>query len=430
MVYEMINDDSVGQIENAGWSGPFMQPLYGSYCFAQIPALLRSVFALDGDSRPPVNMLGESFDHYDRVVLFFVDGFGWRFFERYRDDYPFLRRFVREGMVTKLTSQFPSTTAAHVTAIHTGLPVGQSGIYEWTYYEPLVDALIAPLLYSYAGDHARNTLMGAPITPADLFPTRTLYDDLCDGGVRSFVFQHQEYTPSPYSDVVFSGSYVVPYATLPEALVMLSDLLVAQRERAYFFLYFDKIDSVCHRHGPSSRQAHAEIDAFLTTMEHVFCEAMAGKLARTLVLLTADHGQVDIDPHTTIYLNQQWPEIAARLRTNRAGQILAPAGSPRDLFLYVEEGLLEETQAELQQRLDGRAMVCRAADLVEQGFFGLEEPSPALLGRLGNLVVLPYDGESVWWYEKGRFEQSYYGHHGGLTRSEMETLLLALPQGM
>jgi hypothetical protein len=31
----------------------------------------------------------------------------------------------------------------------------------------------------------------------------------------------------------------------------------------------------------------------------------------------------------------------------------------------------------------------------------------------------------VWWYEAGRFEQGFYGSHGGLTREEMETLLLA-----
>ena len=33
--------------------------------------------------------------------------------------------------------------------------------------------------------------------------------------------------------------------------------------------------------------------------------------------------------------------------------------------------------------------------------------------------------ESVWWYERDRFDQHYFGHHGGLTRPEMETVLLA-----
>ncbi|MEP7284147.1 MAG: hypothetical protein ABI947_00100 [Chloroflexota bacterium] len=54
-------------------------------------------------------------------------------------------------------------------------------------------------------------------------------------------------------------------------------------------------------------------------------------------------------------------------------------------------------------------------------------PSATFMGRVGNLVILPYKYESVWWYEKGRFEQDFFGHHGGLTPDEMETILLALP---
>ena len=83
-------------------------------------------------------------------MLLLVDGFGWRFLQEYEDRYPFLARFGRDGVVAKLTSQFPSTTSAHVTTLHTGLPVGTSGIYEWFQLEPSLDAVIAPLLFSFA----------------------------------------------------------------------------------------------------------------------------------------------------------------------------------------------------------------------------------------------------------------------------------------
>jgi len=41
-------------------------------------------------------------------------------------------------------------------------------------------------------------------------------------------------------------------------------------------------------------------------------------------------------------------------------------------------------------------------------------------------VILSYRYESIWWYEKGKFEQKFYGHHGGLTPQEMEIPLLAM----
>jgi hypothetical protein len=41
-------------------------------------------------------------------------------------------------------------------------------------------------------------------------------------------------------------------------------------------------------------------------------------------------------------------------------------------------------------------------------------------------MILPHRYESVAWYEKGRFEQKHYGHHGGLTREEMLIPFVAL----
>src|SRR5579859_3627366 len=137
----MINEASVRQVDAARWSPHFTRPLYDTYCFSQIPSVVRALFDPSADQRAARRLLGPLAGSYDHVVLFFVDAFGWRFFERYQDRYPFLRRIVKQGVVTKLTSQFPSTTAAHVTAIHTGLPVGESGVYEWFYYEPLLDAM-------------------------------------------------------------------------------------------------------------------------------------------------------------------------------------------------------------------------------------------------------------------------------------------------
>lgn len=36
----------------------------------------------------------------------------------------------------------------------------------------------------------------------------------------------------------------------------------------------------------------------------------------------------------------------------------------------------------------------------------------------------PLYNESVFWYEKERFENRFLGNHGGLTRPEMETIFL------
>jgi hypothetical protein len=385
----------------------FVKPRYDSSGFAGIPNRIQQAFASH---------------KYDAVVLFLVDGFGWRFFERFQDA-PFFKRIARDGAIEKLTSQFPSTTAAHLTTIHTGLPVGVSGIYEWYIYEPALDRIIAPLLFSFSGTRERETLRNARANPSLIYPTGTFYPALKQNDISSFVFGMREYTPSTFSKAVMAGAELLRFNTLSEALINIAILLEKQKNPAFIHLYFDKIDSIAHEYGPNAPQTEAEIETFLLVMENYFERIFRGK-KRVLFLMTADHGQCEVDPKTTIYLNthSRFAGVERFLKTNRKGQLLVPAGSARDMFLHIQDDLLEEAQSFLAARLEGKADVEQVDSLIDSGYFG-PEISSRFRGRVGNLVILPYSNETVWWYEKDRFEQRFYGHHGGLTAAEMETAL-------
>ena len=131
-----------------------MRPAHGGYCFGGIPHTIRQLFGAPAGAPRALRCLPircRSGGAYDRVVFFLIDAFGWRFFDRYADA-PFLQDALREGVVSQLTSLFPSTTVVHVTNSHTGLDAAATGVVEWFYYEPKLDAVIAPLLFSYAGD--------------------------------------------------------------------------------------------------------------------------------------------------------------------------------------------------------------------------------------------------------------------------------------
>jgi len=388
----------------------FIKPRYDRGGFAGIPNRITEAFASG---------------KYDAVVLFLVDAFGWRFFERFQGS-AFIQRIARHGRIEKLTSQFPSTTAAHVTTIHTGLPVGASGVHEWYYYEPNVNAVIAPLLFSYSGTNQRDTLKETKIKPAAIYPQGVFYPALKKLGVKPYVLGIRDYTPSTYSNVVMRGAKQNSFKTLSEALVNLKLLLEKEKHPTYVHLYFDKIDALCHEYGPTAPQTEAEIETFLLMMDHYFDRIFKGK-KRVLFLMTADHGASEVDPDTTIYLNQdpRFQGFERFIRTNRNGKLLVPAGSARDLFLYLHEDRSDEAQAFLSKRLEGKADVVKTETLIKEGFFG-PEISDRFRERVGNLVILPYRYESVWWYEKDKFEQGFYGHHGGLTPQEMEIILYTL----
>lgn len=425
----MLNATSLNAVNSSRFSQRFVKPLYQSYCFANLPTTIQYLLTGLGQSTFPMDIFGDLPTRYNKVVLLFVDAFGWRFFGQYADKYPLLKTFLQQGAVSKLTSQFPSATAAHVTCINTGLNTAQSGVYEWNYYEPLVDAMITPLRFSYAGDSKQDTLKAAGISPEAFYPTRTIHQTLQSLGVQSHIFQPAAFTHSTYSSAIFKGTTSrYPFKTLGTALDQLtSQILTKEESPAFYLFYYDAIDAASHASGPSSQALAEEIDFFFSTLEQRFYQKLRQTTGDTLLILTADHGQIEVSPDTTWYLNREMPDITRYLRTNRAGAPLVPAGSARDMFLYVKDEMLEEALETLQHALAARAEVHRTQDLIEQNVFGSSKPSNAFLSRVGNLVILPYEHETVWWFENGQFAMHFQGHHGGMMPEEMEIPLLLLP---
>jgi hypothetical protein len=419
----VIDGASVRAVDGSrrGRDGASVMPLAHGYTFAALPATVQRLLA-GGPGGVPHAALGPAPERVDRVALVFLDAFGWRFFCRHAERHPLLRRILADGAVAKLTTQFPSTTAAHVTTMHTGRPVGEHGVYEWNIYEAGVDAIVTPLMCSFAGDAGRDTLLAAGGDIADLYPRGTLYRRLADLGIGSVALQPAAFSPSTYDGVLLDGAALRPYDRLADGLAALAAELHARPTPVYAYLYVDTIDAVGHQRGPSSEAFDAEIVRCLDEIEAALPALPAG----TLLLLAADHGQVDVDPARTLYVNELWPQIGDHLRRGAGGRPLAPAGSGRDLFLHAAPGDRDVVIARLRELLGERAEVHATEDLLADGLFGDHAVGPRLRARIGDVCVLPEPGETVWWREPGRFEMRFHGHHGGLTPDEAETVLASL----
>ena len=308
----------------------------------------------------------------ERVVCVLLDAFGMRFLERY-GDHPFLRRLD----VTPLDTQFPSTTTAHVTTMNTGLPVEEHGLYEWNVYEPATRSIVTPLKDA----------------PASLGELPSFYERL---GVRCTVSQPSRFSPSGYDRVACRGAEFRPYLELGDALRAAGD-----EGAPYAYVYFDGIDATGHVCGPASREFEDTV--------HYALDALEGALAAlegATVLVTADHGQVDVDPARTLWLDELWPPLRTHLR------LQAPAGSARDCFLHVRDP--ETVAGELAAVLGERAEVRLASEL-------FPDAGPRLRARLADVCVLPAPGRMAWLQAYPSRQLEFRGHHGGLTPAESET---------
>ena len=273
-----------------------------------------------------------------------LDAFGMRFVERHAD-HPLLRRL----RISPLRSQFPSTTTAHVTTMHTGAPVGAHGLYEWNVYEPALDAVITPILYAAAGSYEPDGLRGSGVAMADIVPPGTIYERLAEAGVPSVVLQPSAFSPSTYDSVALRGAELRPFDTIEDGA---AGLAAALERPGYAYLYWHEIDMTGHLRGPDSPEFDAACVRALDALE----AALAAAGPEALVLFTADHGQVAVDPSRVDYLEDFLPEVDRYLAHG-------PAGSARDLFLHAQPGLAADLAGELRERMAGRAEVVLVAEL-------------------------------------------------------------------
>lgn len=416
----MINQKSIEAIAKSSF-GPFCKPLYDSYSFTLIPATIQKLLTGASKQALPKDTFPQS--TYDNVILILLDGFGWRFFEKVAADYPFLKRFVEKGIVSKLTSQFPSTTANHITCMHTGLTVGQSGVYEWYYYDPIVDNVICPLRFSYAKDKNNNTLLGAGFTPDALFDFPNLYPSMKEQAISTYIFQPKDIINTPYSQVMHRGAVATGFKHLSEGLNKLKNQILTASGKNYFYFYYPEIDGLSHSCGPDSPEVAKAIRKALEQLEKFF-ELISGKKESTALIMTADHGLTTITPDKCCFLNALLPGLEAHMKKNQKGELIVPCGSSRDFFLHIEDPYLNQAEQEIKRALSGIAEVYRTDELIAAGLFGPLPLSKRFLERVGNLVILPHAPYSVWWKTTEGIETPYKGHHGGLSREELETIFL------
>jgi len=369
--------------------------------FADLPPTVERLLTGAPGGLPPA-ALGDAPERIDRVAVVLLDAFGMRFVERHAD-HPLLRRLH----VSALSAQFPSTTTAHVTTMHTGTPVGTHGLYEWNVYEPVLDAVITPILYARAGEFVPDGLRGSGVGMGDILGVGTLYERLAEAAVDSVVLQPEAFSPSTYDSVATRGADLRPYGTIADGA---AGVAAALERPGYSYLYWHEIDAIGHLEGPDS----PAFDAACVQALDALHEALAAPGPDAVVLFTADHGQVAVDPSRVDYLEDFLPEIDRYLAH-------APAGSARDVFLHALPGLAGELTGELRERMAGRAEVVQVAKLEAHGLFG--DVGPRLRARLADVCVLPAAGRMAWLRSAASVEQRFRGHHGGLDPAECETWL-------
>jgi Type I phosphodiesterase / nucleotide pyrophosphatase len=373
-----------------------VEPAYGAGALSDLtPGVLESLGVPGGS---PVLGLPEA----RHVVLLLVDGLGWQLLRRYAGDAPFLAGVPGRP----ITAGFPSTTATSLASIGTGLPPGGHGVVGLA-FEVAAGVAMNALGWAAQGD-GRPRDLRERFVPEDVQPVPTTFERLAAHGVAVRVALPGAFIGSGLTRAVLRGGE-------EWGVRALGDLAAAaagehESDRTFRYVYHGDLDLLGHVYGPGSepwRFQLAQVDRL--------AQSIAERLpAGALLLVTADHGMVQVDESDRVDLDGGAEELLDGVRL--------VAGEPRARHVYAEPGAAADVLATWRERLGDRATVRSRAEAVESGWFGhvVSRVEP----RIGDVVAACTGTTVITRPATEPVLSELVGQHGSLTEDELLIPLL------
>ncbi len=348
-------------------------------------SVLHSFGAAAGADMPQLTpMLAD----YKNVVIFLLDGMGTYNLQTHLAPEGFFRRHLQRSY----SSVFPPTTVAATTSIQSGqAPVEHSWL-GWDCYYPALDANVTV----FTGN------LQSTKTPAAHFDAATT---LCP--YKNIVEKIQAAGGQAY----FATPFNAPRPKTLEAICQRVQELCALPGRKFIYSYWNEPDSTMHATGANSVQTRQMLQALEARME-----TLCRELEDTLVILTADHGQVDCQS----LVITDYPEITSCL-------LRMPSIEPRALNFYVKPGMEAAFVQAFTTQFGADFLLLSHQQVLEQQLFGHGTPHPEFDAMLGDFLAIGTGNISLFCTREEA--QHVIGAHAGLTAEEMTVPLILCKGG-
>jgi hypothetical protein len=319
------------------------------------------------------------------IVLLVLDGLGWEAIDAHRDRVPNLASLEGGPIPTVV----PSTTSTALTSLTTGLAPAEHGVIG---FRVRLDGSVLNVL-SWQGE-ARHAPDPHDVQRHAPFLRREVP-----------VVTKAEFRNSGFSAVHLGGTRFHGW-TVPSSIVEHCRRLTEGGE-PFVYAYYPGVDTVAHFHGLRDGFYEAEIAAADRLVGDVL-DALAGDVA---VVITADHGQVHLEPDAWLPLGP-------------AGDLVdACSGDGRFRYLHASSGAAADVLAAAQESHGEHAWVMSRAQLLDEGWLG-PQVSKATRARLGD-VVLAARGDVAFVDPALEREARLRSAHGSFTPAEMLVPLVA-----
>lgn len=334
------------------------------------------------------------------IVFVLIDGLGMNLVEREAPD-----EFFRAHTVMELRSVFPSSTAPALTSIATGLWPAEHAVPGWWTYLPTygLTATILPFVERFSKKDA--TMYG--VTPDVAFPGAALGPRMARAQLR---VMPKRIDGSVYSRYSSGDAPSFGYASLRAGVEAACAFIARGTGPTLTYLYAPFVDTAEHEHGIDSKAVGRALRLVRSRVE-MLAERLQG---RARIVLTADHGQIDVPAGQQTQLRDDDP----LLRLLR----VPPSCEPRTPAFHVAPGKHAEFERMFRERFGEQFALLTIDEADELRLFGSGPMSDETRRRLGDYVGIALRPNTV----SLPVETPMIGFHGGLMADEVRVPLVVV----
>ncbi|MCH4222478.1 MAG: alkaline phosphatase family protein [Solobacterium sp.] len=352
----------------------------------QVSASLHRYYGLDSEyqSDAAVDEWLQS-HHFRCVIALLIDGMGTRIMEDKLSPDSFFRRSLAE----EVSTVYPPTTTAATTAFQTGRSPKENGWLGWNqYFHELDDQMILFRSHSQYGpkeypDYAWTHL-----------PILALQDELNEHG--------------NHADSVWPGwGQVNPCDTYEKILIKLKSL-IKDPDLHYIYAYWDELDDLMHRMGPSSETV-TEMMQQLDDQTDLFARSLPADVG---LLIIADHGQIDVRHY---HLDHD-RELCGCFRK-------APSLEARTMAFFIKPECMEVFPVLFHQKFRESFVLLSHDEVVHSNIFGPGKAHPRFEEFIGDYTAFAISDLQLD-YRKG---YDLRGNHAGMLDAERMIPVILYP---
>jgi Type I phosphodiesterase / nucleotide pyrophosphatase len=338
------------------------------------------------------NRLG--FNSASRAVVILVDGLGSENLRAAAGHAPFLNEALKASK--SINTVFPSTTASAITSFGVGA-------------NPSVHGILGYSVFDRSAGVVRNLLTGwnERFDPKDFQLQPSVATQAISQGVKAFAVGPGEYAQSGFTALNMSGAEYIAAKSFDDRIN--ATLTIARsKSRSITYLYFPELDSTAHASGANSTEWLRKVE----DLDAAVRSLIASLPDQVGVILTADHGIVDVPRESQILLDELvLPDL------------IAVTGDPRNSFLYFEPGTdVYQAKINLESQVGDRCIVATSSELKQAGWLTMTVANEQFLPDLFLISV----GVAACYHRMFAKPQSLkmIGQHGGISQAELSVPLL------